>query len=333
MRGSDSSSSRDGSAAADQGLGRGAAAGSCAGSSTIGSSDAGSASTAGSTRPRRRWHMQPSNSAGPGCELAPQQALPEAAVVQLEQQASDDPDGQHAASGEGAAPITLSQLTAAAAAVQATEARRRSWSAAGSRSLPAAVETASPRHDPGRFASQHVRSEHSSIAQRLGLPEVVRFRGLNHSSSGDAGAVVPGGQWPGSSSQHGSGGATERSSRRSSDGVVVPAAAPAAGEAGELAAAQGALHRQGSDSSHESSAAGASNVTETSGEGSSEPATPTAALPRVHTPGKAAAEVAAQMTTPQLAHSAAAVMTVTEAWREESTGAQGRYGGVHEETS
>lgn len=323
MRGSDSSSTRDGFAAADQGLGRGAAAGSCAGSSTIGSSDAGSASIAGSTRPRRRWHMQPSNSAGPGCDLAPQQALPEAAVVQLEQQqASDDSDGQQAASGESAAPITLSQLLAAAAAVQATEARRRSWNAAGSRSLPAAVETASPRHDPGRFASQHVRSEPSSIAQRLGLPEVARFRGLNRSSSGDAGGGEAGGQWPGSSSQHGSDGNEQSSSRCSSDGAAVPAAAPAAGHTGELAAAQEALPRQGSGSSHGSGAEGAASVS--SQDGSSEPETPTAALPRVHTPGKAAAEVVAQMTTPQLAHSAAAVMTVTEAWREESTGAQGR---------
>jgi hypothetical protein len=102
----------------------------------------------------------------------------------------------------------------------------------------------------------------------------------------------------------------------------VPAAAPAAGHAGELAAAQEALPRQGSGSSHGSGAEGAASVT--SQDGSSEPETPTAALPRVHTPGKAAAEAAAQMTTPQLAHSAAAVMTVTEAWREESTGAQGR---------
>jgi hypothetical protein len=44
----------------------------------------------------------------------------------------------------------------------------------------------------------------------------------------------------------------------------------------------------------------------------------------VHTPGKPAAEVAADLSTPQLAHSAAAVMTVSEAWRDESSGANAR---------
>jgi hypothetical protein len=55
-----------------------------------------------------------------------------------------------------------------------------------------------------------------------------------------------------------------------------------------------------------------------------DPETPTAALPRVHTPGKAATEVAAQLTTPQLAHSTTAVMTVSEAWRDESSSTQSR---------
>jgi hypothetical protein len=55
-----------------------------------------------------------------------------------------------------------------------------------------------------------------------------------------------------------------------------------------------------------------------------DPETPTAALPRVHTPGRAAAEVAAELTTPQLAHSAAAVMTVSEAWRDETSSTQSR---------
>lgn len=52
------------------------------------------------------------------------------------------------------------------------------------------------------------------------------------------------------------------------------------------------------------------------------PETPTAALPRVHTPGKPAAETAAELSTPQLANSMAAIMTVSEAWRDESSSNQ-----------
>jgi hypothetical protein len=52
--------------------------------------------------------------------------------------------------------------------------------------------------------------------------------------------------------------------------------------------------------------------------------TPAAALPRVHTPGKAAAAVAAEMATPMIANSAAAVLQMSEAWREESSHAQNR---------
>lgn len=52
------------------------------------------------------------------------------------------------------------------------------------------------------------------------------------------------------------------------------------------------------------------------------PDTPNAVLPRVHTPGKPAAEVAAELSTPQLANSTAAIMTVSEAWRDESSSNQ-----------
>ncbi|KAF8058331.1 CBSX3 [Scenedesmus sp. PABB004] len=53
--------------------------------------------------------------------------------------------------------------------------------------------------------------------------------------------------------------------------------------------------------------------------------TPAAALPRVRTPGKAAAEAAADLATPLLANSAAAVLHVSEAWRDESTRTQARW--------
>lgn len=48
------------------------------------------------------------------------------------------------------------------------------------------------------------------------------------------------------------------------------------------------------------------------------PQTPQAVLARVHTPGKSAAHIAAHTSTPLLAHSAAAVLNVSEAWRQES---------------
>jgi hypothetical protein len=69
----------------------------------------------------------------------------------------------------------------------------------------------------------------------------------------------------------------------------------------------------------------AANIAHCESQEPPDPVTPTAALPRVHTPGKAAAEVAAELTTPQLAHSTAAVMTVSEAWRDESSSAQTRW--------
>jgi hypothetical protein len=44
----------------------------------------------------------------------------------------------------------------------------------------------------------------------------------------------------------------------------------------------------------------------------------------VHTPGKAAAAVAAETATPMIANSAAAVLQMSAAWREESGNAQAR---------
>jgi hypothetical protein len=52
--------------------------------------------------------------------------------------------------------------------------------------------------------------------------------------------------------------------------------------------------------------------------------TPPAALPRVRTPGKPAVTAAADITTPLLANSTAAVVQMTEAWRDESGSTQAR---------
>lgn len=183
----------------------------------------------------------------------------------------------------------------------------RHWSAAGSKSMPAVgtkPDPCLPDQQPGRFLSQGPsRSAHANgnLAQQLGLPQVVRFRGGASMGDGAEGAV---------GAQHGEsrGGGSSSSRAVSSDGSSRgPDAAP--GGAAPTSCGRAAAEAAGS---------------EPSGRGQSEPGTPTAALPRVHTPGKPAAAVAAELSTPQLAHSAAAVMTVSEAWREETSGTQAR---------
>lgn len=202
-----------------------------------------------------------------------------------------------------------------AAAEAAGASTGRGWTATGSKSLSAgAAGSAAPC--PRFLSQQHVRldtggsstSSSSLLVHALGLPQVVRFRGLHSTDGGAASsetAPQEGDRHTSSSASHG--GAAQN-----------PAASDAADvqQAGTDAGMGSAVHQSAGDAG----AAGGAG----SADCSEEPETPTAALPRVHTPGKPAAEVAADLSTPQLAHSASAVMTVSEAWREEASGANAR---------
>jgi hypothetical protein len=84
------------------------------------------------------------------------------------------------------------------------------------------------------------------------------------------------------------------------------------------AAGPGVVYGAAADPNSTAAAAGVA------GQQEHEPGTPAASLPRVHTPGRPAAEVAADTSTPLLAHSTAAVLTVSQAWREEASSTQDR---------
>jgi hypothetical protein len=325
-RGAGSSSGRSSgcSSVADQGI-----------EEAEGSVSSSGSSAGGSKSRRRRWHLPLPTVAVSTPDATTAAAAAHASVTQQQRRRTGtrpsvdgstmDETATVNADGEG-----VPRRAEPAAGAESAASRR--WSAAGSKSMPAVgtkpEATLPDQQLPRQFWSQgpssaaHTSSS-SSLAQQLGLPQVVRFRGGASMEEGAEAAATA------YRSSIGSGDGRAVSSGCSSSGADAPTA--------DVAPTSQALPcpSPGSGDPHSSSTAGAAAAVwdgaaavtagnDSSWYGQSEPRTPTAALPRVHTPGRPAAEVAAELSTPQLAHSAAAVMTVSEAWREETSSIQAR---------
>jgi hypothetical protein len=279
---------------------------------------------------RRRWHLPLPT----GAVSAPDAATAAAAHVSTIQQQSQRTGHTHpsvdGSTVDESAPVSANGAAVpmrAEPAAGAESAANRRWSAAGSKSFPAVgtkPEAGVPDQQlPGRFLSQGPSStaHTSSLAQQLGLPQVVRFRG-GASMDGGADAAA-------AAHRRSSGGGSRTVSSDGSSTGADAALADAASTSQQLphpSAETGGPQRSSiaAAAAWDGGGGGVTAGSRSSGCGQSEPGTPTADLPRVHTPGRPAAEVAAELSTPQLAHSAAAVMTVTEAWREETSDTQAR---------